>query len=147
MEEEILTDLYLKKLNKGWECILDQYFNFACEQSMKEGKGISMFRFLKKTEGCNCHYFYIKSENTTWNSIISSSPNSSLILEKYDPDSMVLLCVQVPSSTTLLDEESSGTIRLFYIDTKKEVSLEEENKKEVIIESSLRKRVINDVLI
>ena len=119
---------------------------------MKEGKGISIFKFLKKKEGdSNCHYFYSKSDTSTWDIIISKSIDGEKIAEKYDPDSMVLICVQVPINNHLIqDDETSGNIRLFYIDTKKEVSYDDEiqkEKKATLYTEGLRKRDVQNKIL
>lgn len=144
-----MDDFYLKKLERGWNCVLEQCFDLVCENSMKEGKGISIFKFLKKKEGeSNCHYFYSKSDTCTWDTIFSEISYGKKLLELYDPDSMVLICVQVPTNDHLIqDDETSGNVKLFYIDTKKEVPIEDEESKSKKSSSSsnsegLRKRNI-----
>lgn len=138
-----IDDEFLKKLERGWKCILEQCFEMACENSMKEGKGISIFKFLKRKEdNNNCHYFYTKSDSITWDTIISNSPDGKSILEKYDPDSMVLICVQVPTDSLFPNDETNGNIKLFYIDSKKEVSTKNKKDDKKIDDNGLRKRNI-----
>lgn len=113
-----------KKLEHAWKCIIDQYFSLACDVSMREGKGINIFRFLKKNDGeSNCYYYYSKSDGCTWEDIKKSS--EEWLFNKYDPDSMVLICVQIPSDN-VYEDETIGNIKLFSIDGTKEI-LEREN--------------------
>jgi len=145
MDDSLLDDVQIKKLRRGWECIITQYFDLACDNAMKEGKGISIFRFLKKNEGdSNCHYFYSKSDTNTWNTIVNSSLYSKKLLEKYDSNSMIMICVQVPVGNSISGDETNGNIKIFSIDTKKEILLEnsdDDDKKEVVLKNEgLRKR-------
>jgi len=140
--EEEPSKEFLEKLERGWKCILEQCFQLACENSMKEGKGMSIFKFLKRKDNeSNCHYFYTKSESSTWDIIISKSPNGKSILEKYDPDSMILICVQIPIDSLFPNEETNGNIKLFYIDSKKEVLIKDK-KDDKKSDTGLRKRNI-----
>jgi hypothetical protein len=116
-------DIYVKTLERAWGCVTDQFFNLACDTALNEGKGVSIFKFLKKSEeGSNCHYFFSKADGVMWNSIIETSPQGKYILDNYDHESMILICVQIPIGDTLGNDETSGNLKLFHIDTKKEFS-------------------------
>lgn len=139
-------ELNAKILDKAWKCVIDQFFDLTTNTSLNEGKGVSIFKFLKKSEdGSNCHYYFSKADGIMWNSIIENSPQGKYILENYDPESMVLICVQIPTGDTLGNDETSGNLKLFYIDTKKEfspfVKKSDEKKSE-----GLRKRNVNKTL-
>jgi hypothetical protein len=131
MTDDIVDDVYLRKLELAWKCVMEQCFDIARNSSMEEGEGISIFKFLKKTEGCNCHYFYSKAHGTTWDTILSSASEYKNIAKKYDHNSMVMICVQVPVSETLCEDETRGNIKLFSIDTKKEILLEDSDTSSV----------------
>jgi|LakMenE01Jun11ns_1017448.scaffolds.fasta_scaffold9846405_3 hypothetical protein len=134
-------DIHAKTLERAWNCVIDQFFNLTCDTALNEGKGVSIFKFLKKSEeGSNCHYYFSKADGVMWNSIIENSPQGKYISDNYDHESMVLICVQIPVSDTLGNDETCGNLKLFHIDSKKEFSpskKQEEKKSE-----GLRKRVV-----
>ena len=111
-----------KRVELGWKCILDQYFEHTKKISLEEGPGVSIFKFLRSPEkdGSNCKYLFSEEGGYMWKDLIESSPEGKKMQELYDPVSTVLICVHVP-----LGESGDGTIgnlKLFDKDTKTEIS-------------------------
>lgn len=126
-------------MEKAWKCILDEYFSFACTKSMEEGKGVHVFHFLDErriSHGCNCHYFYSKMGGSAWEDIVESSEENKKMLEKYDPDSMIFICIRIPCHGQT--KESLRCLDIFP-SQKQEVTPEVPKKKEG---GSLRKRKV-----
>ena len=115
----------------AWKLILDQYFQHVKKIAMEEGAGISLFCFLRtsKKNGSNCTYYYSGKNDAMWDTLINLSPDGKEIAAKYDSNSMVCICVQVPKGTTTRRDSPSsgfntiGNIKLFSIDTGKEVNI------------------------
>jgi len=108
---------------KAWKCVIQEYFTFVCEKSAIEGKCVHVFHFLedkKATRECNCNYFRSKPGGSAWEDIIENNEENKKLVEKYDPDSMLLICIRIPMHThtcVTVDKQ----IKLFYCDTTLEV--------------------------
>lgn len=109
---------------KAWKCIIQEYFTFACEKSAVEGKCIHIFHFLedkKAAQDYNCNYFYSKPGGSAWGDIIEDNEENKKVVENYDPDSMILICIRVPHSHNCSHESVTEQLKLIYCDTKMEV--------------------------
>jgi hypothetical protein len=133
MEEEKnkLSQSVQGKLERGWECIINQFFDKMKESVLMEGPGMSIFKFLRTPtkEGSNCHYFFFEKEGSEWNSLLSY-PQNKEVMERYDPGKNIIVCVQVPIGVYGSDTE--GDIRLLDLESKSfiisEVKVEEDEK-------------------
>lgn len=116
----------MKRLARAWNCInTPEYIDKAQSNSIDNGEGMSVYRFLKPDEikgdrAGNCEYYYADKGCMLWNTIFDEMPNKSEFEKTYCSLSMYAICVCVPA-----DEHTNDTIqsvRIFYYDTNKEVS-------------------------
>lgn len=120
--------LDVSRLKLAWECILPQFGEMACEASKSEGPGMSIFRMLKSTNpsGSNCEFYYCAVGSVPYNDMLSHSPLSKAIKQKYNSSTHYMIAVCVPTSEIGV-ENIIVQIRLFDMITNKEVPVEEEN--------------------
>ena len=126
------------RVEVAWKLILEQYFEHAKKVAAQEGAGISVFRLLRapKKDVFNCEYYYAEKDGKMWNMLFSFSPDGKFLLEKYDSTRTLAICVQIPVGVS--GNSTSGNIRLFSIDTGKEIDLEEETVIEEIEKMTLQ---------
>ncbi len=111
-----------QKLSRIWQLVLNQYGDYAMKIAKEEGEGIGLFNMKDAMDGdYNCEYFYDVKGGAIWINALKNSPDSTSILEKYNPKTMYMLCVQIP----VHGEENLilGNIRLFKSDTREEIPL------------------------
>ena len=146
--EQLRDKITENRIKKGWDCILQQFFEYSKKNSIEQGPGINMFKFLRSSrdEKNNCQYLYAEKGGYMWEDIINSSPDKEFFQKKYNPVIMVAICVHVPIGDN--GDKTVGNLRLFDINTKEEFSLSMDKKKEDKKYTSskddcgLRKRII-----
>lgn len=101
------------RLNKAWDAILNQYFNFCMESSKNYGPGMNMFYIKNRIDedGKNCNYFYCEKNDEYWNSVMDLFDDNELLNRVYNPDDHIILCVQLQHIEESYDY--GCTIRLF----------------------------------
>jgi hypothetical protein len=113
-------DLGLENLNKAWTCVLSQYRDLAKENSIKEGKGLNIFKMASKKEqkdNSNCQYFFANS--AMWDLFLDSSPKKEDFLETFNPNNMYCVMVSVPLPG--IEVDTIQTIRIFKIENDEEI--------------------------
>lgn len=118
----------IDKLEVAWKLILDQYSDKAKSIAKQEGPGVSIFRLLKKPRYCegsvpnkeyNCEYYYAERGGNMWNDILKLSTKHTEIEAVYNPDTMVVIMVQIP--TDAIHDDTFGNIRVLTCDTMTDV--------------------------
>ena len=111
----MLEDIDNQRLAKAWNCIMDDFFDLCIKHSNEKSvEGISVFKFLSKTEvknkeNINCGFQFITKDSMHWNKTLG--PYKEEIIKEFDPDKHLLISVHVP---TVSDQnETIGNIRLF----------------------------------
>lgn len=99
----------------AWKKIIDEYLSFAEEHSKKEGRGISIFKFLRvaKENGNNVDYYYGDYDSYIWKMLFEECPDTEKIQKVFDEDKMFMICVSIPFG----DVQTLDSIRLFEYDT------------------------------
>ena len=140
-----VDDKTLKRLERAWRCILEQFSDRAQSMALERGVGISLFRMLRGDVGAsgvhnaghnersgpsgthnerphnashNCEHYYAEKDSARWFSILTAVANTNFI-KTYDPETMYAICVSVPVGD--VGEESVESIKLFRYDTRMEV--------------------------
>ena len=109
------------RLVRAWECIATpEYLSKAQQNSLENGDGMSIFRFMKPKETGNCEYYYADKGCVLWNTILEEMPNRHDFEKVYKSSSMYAVCVSVPIDEH--GEDTIQTVRLFLHDTNKEVT-------------------------
>ena len=111
------------RLNNALDAITEQYTEKAVSVAGEEGPGISLFRFLPNLRKgkFNCDYFYARQSEYAYKKIMEWSPYGKLIEDTYDPNTMFLICVQIPTEE---EDGTTGNIRIFDVDSRKEIEFE-----------------------
>lgn len=109
------------RLVLAWKLIIEQFYDKSKSVSSTEGPGISIFRFLRTgTNKSNCTYFYAEKDGPVWKMIMSESPDGRIMQNSYDSSKHILICVQIPLG--IHGDDTTGTMKLFDIDSGKEIS-------------------------
>jgi len=128
-QEKTTDNIDDKKIDLAWKLVLDQFFEKVKKDSIEEGPGISIFRFLrtKREDDCNCRYFYTTKDGPVGKHIIGNSDFKSKI-DGYDNTKHVIICVQIPLG--FLGDETIGNAKIFDAETKKEIIFDENDEEE-----------------
>lgn len=136
-----MNEINEDKLNRAWDAVLDQYFDFCVKNTRECGPGINMFYVKHKIndKGDNCDYFYCKKDDEYWNSIMDVFDDKILLDRVYNPDDHIIICVQLQHIEEAY--EYGGTIRLFNF-SKNEVNIYSPRYENIITKTAtkLRKR-------
>lgn len=123
MQVENIDEKTNRRLNSAWSSILSRdcnFFNKSKENSLKEGEGFSIYKFLRpdNTRDYNCEYYYVEKGSTPYNVVISSFDKKDDFLKVYNYEKNFAICVCVPEYET--GEETVQQIRLFNFSDLKE---------------------------
>lgn len=112
-----ISDQDLKKLTCAWKCILEQYRLMAKENSIKETKGMNIFKMTLGNKEHNCEYYFAGED--CWDIFLDNSPQKNEFLKKYDYKKMYCIVVSIPMMTN--KDIFIQKIRLFNFDTDDEI--------------------------
>jgi hypothetical protein len=140
-----VDDKTLKRLDRAWRCVMEQFSSIAQERSLESGAGINLFRMLRGDVGGvgardashnerhgpggthNCQYYYVEKDTMRWSSILAAVSAASTsadtdgggFIKTYNPETMYAVCISVPVGD--VGEESIEALKLFRFDTSREV--------------------------
>jgi hypothetical protein len=113
------TEQSLRRLERAWKCITDQFLDDSQKGSIQYGEGINVYHFiLPKHQNHNCEYYYAEKGDLLWNDILETMPNKEIFLKNYKHSDNFAVCVSMPTSE--FSEEIVRTVRIFSYDTHKD---------------------------
>ena len=113
------------KLKRWWSAIIKQYGHKSEQRALQDGPGINIFNVLEQPElkVFNCKYYYAQKDTGEWDIALNnlSSEFKTELDNKYDPDTMFVVCLILPRSN---DYKSMGSVKLFKFETKEDIDFE-----------------------
>jgi hypothetical protein len=125
-----ISDLSMERLLRCWDFIVKNHLGFSREQSIKCGKGMSMWIFVKpgtlpempvmvdgveEKRSPNCLFSYLEAGTLRWDTMLNAVPTHERkrIESIYDPERNYMVCVAVQEE---LSEDTIQIIKIFSFD-------------------------------
>jgi len=106
-----------QKLQTALFSVIDQCKETIKEQALQNGPGMSIFKVLEDDDKeMKIRFFYVQQESTVWKDFVERSPNSSFLNEQYDPMTMFMVGVHIPSPSETDSDLTVGVIKLLRMD-------------------------------